>query len=160
MDHRAPDSTRLRARHWYLVLVALLTGLALLGAACSGPAQSVGSSAAATTQTSNAGQVTIAVSWAGPSRGAVFDVVMETHTVDLDGVDLRQLAVLRTDQSAEVRPVAWEAPKGGHHRQGTLSFPATAADGSPLFGPGTRVVELIIPDVASVPERSFRWALP
>src|SRR5687768_15690369 len=113
MDHRAPDSTRLRGRRRHLVLVALLTGLAFLGAACSGPAQSAGSSAAATTQTSNAGQVTIAVSWAGPSRGAVFDVVMDTHTVDLDGVDLRQQAVLRTDQSAEVRPVAWEAPKGG-----------------------------------------------
>jgi hypothetical protein len=132
----------------------------VLSAACSSPAQPASSGSAATTQTSDAGQVTIAVTWAGPSGGAVFEVVMDTHSVDLDGVDLGQLAVLRTDQSREVRPVGWEAPTGGHHRRGTLSFPTTAPDGSPLLDSGTRAIELIVRDVAGVPERSFRWTLP
>lgn len=84
---------------------------------------------------------------------------MDTHAVDLDGYDLGQLAVLRTDGGREVRPSGWDAPKGGHHRSGTLTFPATAADGSPLIGPTTRAIELVIRDVGGVPERRFRWTL-
>jgi hypothetical protein len=101
--------------------------------------------------------VTVKVSWQGPNAGPIFDVVLDTHAVDLDGYDLRQLAVLRLDGEREVQPIGWDAPKGGHHRQGTLSFPAAAAGGSPLLSPSTRTVELVIRDVAGVPERVFRW---
>jgi hypothetical protein len=58
-----------------------------------------------------------------------------------------------------VRPTGWNAPKGGHHREGTLTFPATESDGSPVIGPDTRSIALIIRDVAGVPERTFRWTL-
>jgi hypothetical protein len=85
---------------------------------------------------------------------------MNTHAVDLDGYDLRQLAVLRTDKGQEVQPTGWDAPKGGHHRQGTLTFPVKTADGSPLIGSSTRSLELVIRDVAGVPERTFLWNLP
>jgi hypothetical protein len=81
---------------------------------------------------------------------------MDTHAVDLDGYDLKQLAALRIDGGREVEPVGWDAPKGGHHREGTLTFPATA-DGRPLVESDARTIELIIRDVAGVPERSFRW---
>jgi hypothetical protein len=82
---------------------------------------------------------------------------MDTHSVPLDGYDLRQLAVLRTDQGIELTPNGWDAPVGGHHRKGTLTFPATASDGQPVLTTTTREVELVIRDVAGVPERSFRW---
>ena len=81
---------------------------------------------------------------------------MDTHAVDLDGFDLKQLAVLRVD-GREIQPAGWDAPKGGHHRSGTLSFPATGSDGRPLITADTRSIELLIRDVAGVPERVFVW---
>src|SRR5215212_7345307 len=48
-------------------------------------------------QTNTGGQVTLVVTWAGPGGGPVFSVAMDTHSVNLDRYDLRQLAVLRTD---------------------------------------------------------------
>ena len=82
---------------------------------------------------------------------------MDTHAVDLDGYDLRLLVALRTDQGREVRPSGWDAPKGGHHRQGTLTFPTTTTDGSPLLEPDTHTIELVIRDVGGVSERIFQW---
>jgi hypothetical protein len=110
----------------------------------------------AATQTNDGGQVTIKVTWSGANADPTFDVVMDTHAVELDGYDLTQLAVLRVD-GREVQPASWDAPTGGHHRQGTLRFSVTAADGTPLIGAETRAVELIIRDVAGVSERVFRW---
>jgi len=111
----------------------------------------------AVTQTNEGGQVTIKATWQGPGAGPIFDVVLDTHAVDLDGYDLTQLALLRIDGAREIRPTGWDAPKGGHHRAGTLTFPATAADGSALIVPDTRTIELVIRDIAGVPERVFRW---
>jgi hypothetical protein len=82
---------------------------------------------------------------------------MNTHSVDLDGYDLGQLAVLRTDLGQEVRPSGWDAPKGGHHRAGRLVFPDKAEDGTPVLGPEVRGLTLVIREVAGVPERSFEW---
>lgn len=157
-----------RAWPWYTWAIPLVTIAVLVGVAVgirrsftAVPLPSSASSVAATsgtTQTNEGGQVTIKVTWSGASAGAVFDVVMDTHAVDLDGYDLAQLAVLRVD-GREVQPSGWDAPKGGHHRRGTLTFPATATDGSPLIAPGMRTVELVIRDVAGVPERVFRWTL-
>lgn len=107
-------------------------------------------------QTNEDGQVTVKAIWQGPSARPVFTVVMDTHAVDLDGYDLKELATLRIDGEREVQPVSWDAPKGGHHREGTLAFPATA-DGRPLIVPSTRTIELVIRDLASDSERVFRW---
>jgi hypothetical protein len=57
----------------------------------------------------------------------------------------------------EIQSTSWDAPKGGHHRAGTLTFPATAPDGSAQIAPDTRTIELIIRDIAGVPARVFRW---
>jgi hypothetical protein len=85
---------------------------------------------------------------------------MNTHAIDLDGYDLRQLAVLRTEKGQEVQPIGWDAPKGGHHRQGTLTFPTKTTAGEPVISSSTRSVEIVIRDVAGVPERTFQWKLP
>jgi hypothetical protein len=119
----------------------------------------VASSTDAVTQTNEGGQVTIAVAWDRGQSAPVFNVAMNTHSVDLDAVDLSQVAVLRTDHGAEVRPTGWDAPKGGHHRSGTLTFPTTTPSGAVVLGDGTGSFELLIRNVAGVPEREFRWAV-
>ncbi|MBI3964990.1 MAG: hypothetical protein HY329_05080 [Chloroflexi bacterium] len=112
-----------------------------------------------TSQSSEAGQVQVVVTRQTDAATPTFEVTLDTHSVDLDGVDLGQLAVLRTGTGAEVRPTTWDAPNGGHHRKGHLSFPATTADGKSVIDEGMRSVELVIRDVAGVAERSFRWTL-
>jgi hypothetical protein len=111
------------------------------------------------TRINEGGQITMKVTWQGRTAGSVFAVEMDTHAVDLDGYDLRQLAVLRTDQGQEIRPGGWNAPMGGHHRSGMLTFPATLADGTPVIGPNTRTLELVIRNVGGIPERMFTWTL-
>ena len=146
-------------------VLGLVAALALILAACGGsgsagaPSSTSPAASGAGTQTSEGGNVTVKVTWQGTATGPVFTVAMDTHSVDLDRYDLRQLAVLRTDQGQEIQPTGWDAPKGGHHREGTLTFPATTADGQPFLGPNTRSVELVIRNVAGVPERILRWTV-
>ena len=147
------ESARI-ARHITL-MVALLAATVVL-AACGKTAAPATSAGGAATQRNEGGQVTVDVTWGGAATGPIFRVALDTHTVELDGYDLRQLAVLRIDQGREVRPSGWDAPQGGHHREGTLTFPAIAADGSPVIG-SAGTLELVIRDVAGVPERVFRW---
>lgn len=154
---------------------ALLMGALFLGAALwmlnrpssapsLSPSQTLAPTSAPPTSGANAarqvseGQVTLAVTWQGP-KALVFTVAMDTHSGSLDGYDLGQLAMLRTDQGREVPPSAWDAPNGGHHREGILTFPATTASGSPIIEPNTRAIELVIRNVGDVPERVFRWTL-
>ncbi len=101
----------------------------------------------------------MSVTWQGPSAGMVFDVVMDTHSVDLDAYDLSQLSVLMADDGHEAASLSWDAPKGGHHRQGKLTFRDMALDGKPLITSGTKGIELTIWDVAGVQQRSFKWTL-
>jgi hypothetical protein len=140
-----------------LVVLALLLG-ACAGATPTARPSDASDPAGERTRVVDGGQVTVRVTWDGPAAGPVFDVVLDTHAVDLDGYDLTRLATLRTDDGREIAPASWEAPKGGHHRSGRLVFPATSPDGTALLS-GARGVELLIRDVAGVPERSFRWAL-
>ena len=161
------SETALRTRP-NLQAMALLCGLmalmSLMLVACSTSGQETGSSRpeapgqlSSPEQSNEGGQVTISVTWRGPESGPVFVVVMDTHSVDLDSYDLQGLAVLRTGDGKELRPSGWDAPKGGHHRKGTLTFPATAVDGSPLIGSATHALKLVIRDIAGVPERVFQW---
>ncbi len=135
------------------------TAAAPAGSTPPATSQATAASSGPPTQTSEGGQVTVVVTWQGRQAGPVFSVTLDTHSVDLDSLDLGQLAVLRTDTGVEVRPSGWDAPNGGHHRSGTLAFPASGPDGRPLLGEGTRSVELAIRDVAGVPERTFQWTL-
>ncbi len=92
--------------------------------------------------------------WLTGSKEMIFKVVMDTHSVDLDVYDLAALAILRDSQGREFKPLSWKAPKGGHHREGVLTFSADQT----LLSTGTTYVELFIKDVAGVPH-SLRWDL-
>lgn len=93
-------------RESVLGTLIFLTGLAL--AACGGDDNGSRVGQAPVTQTSKGGQVTIKVTWQGPSSGPVFTVSMGTHSVDLDGYDLRSCVL--------TKEVKWSRPTGTHRR--------------------------------------------
>ncbi len=104
------------------------------------------------------GAVTVAVTPLNlddPGDTLDFEVSMNTHSVDLS-MDLAPLAMLTNDTGKAVQAALWDAPRGGHHVNGTLSFPATA-DGSSLLE-GTGTLTLTIREI-DVPERVFVWDL-
>ena len=146
-----------------VVLAALFVGAAGLVAVGS-PARGAAAIAqggvtpvAESTQTNESGQVSVSVTWAGSTSGLVFQVALNSHSVNLDAYNLGDLAVLRTGQGLELRPTSWVAPKGGHHREGTLVFPGQGPDGTDVLTSNVREMTLIIRDIAGVPERTFRW---
>ncbi|MCK9211780.1 MAG: hypothetical protein WC798_03490 [Candidatus Paceibacterota bacterium] len=79
-----------------------------------------------------------------------FDVVMDTHSVELDK-DMTKISVLVDDQGKEYKPIRWEgAEPGGHHREGVLIFGQIV--------PNSQSIKLKISDVGDV-VRSFIWQL-
>ena len=90
-----------------------------------------------------------------PEETLIFEVVLNTHSVDLS-MDLATVATLNTDTGKSVRAAVWEAPRGGHHVEGKLSFPASV-DGEPLLE-GAKTLTLTIIDL-DVPERILAWDL-
>ena len=148
-------------QHVRTTLVGLL--LASLLAACSSSTNSstsptvTGSSEpppAAGTQRSEGGQVTVVATWTGPAAGAAIDVALDTHSVDLDALDLTN-ASLRNDRGETLTARAWAAPKGGHHRAGALSFDGNAAE----FFAGAKWIELVLVGVGDLPERTLHWEI-
>jgi hypothetical protein len=146
-------------RHPRTVLVGLLMAAVL--AACgsstspSGSPAASGSSeppAASATQRSEGGQVTVVATWTGPSAGAAIDVVLDNHSVDLDELDLAD-TTLRNDRGDTLTARPWAAPKGGHHREGALTFDGNAAQ----FLAGATWMELVLVGVGDLPERTLRW---
>ncbi len=97
-----------------------------------------------------AGSVTVTASWVVGTASAL--VGLSTHSVDLDGFDLATLARVRLDGGEWFRPTAWDAPKGGHHRAGTLTFGTL----DPRGFAAARLIELEIQNVA-VPSHLLRW---
>jgi hypothetical protein len=102
--------------------------------------------------------VTVKVSRLDAKDQVAFKVVLDTHSIDLDKVDLKTLAVLRSESGLELKPLSWTAPLGGHHREGTLAFASNFADGTPVLKDAKTLV-LVIKNVAGVEERTFRWNL-
>ena len=85
----------------------------------------------------------------------IFEISLNTHLIDLS-MDLALLATLTTDDVRTVQAVLWDAPRGGHHVSGMLSFPASL-DGSPILD-GASMLTLTINDV-DAPTRVFSWDL-
>lgn len=151
-------------RHGRLLTLAIL--LAATAAACGssvssagaavGPASSASptTSAGSSTQRSEGGQVTVEATWAGLSVGASFDVKLDTHSVDLDALDLSN-AILRNNRGESLSAVPWTAPKGGHHREGTLTFPGSVA----MFFAGATSIDLVLAGVGDLPERTLHWQI-
>lgn len=99
------------------------------------------------------GGVTVTAIYLNPRRDeeARFDVAMNTHSVDLDGYDLKALSLLRDDAGKEQKALRVENEGSGHHRRTTLIFPKPSTKAKRL--------ELVIKDIAGVKARSFSWDL-
>ena len=107
-------------------------------------------------QGNNEGSVTVEAQWKGVQGGSlVFGITMDTHAVDLDQYDLAKLTVLRDDGGKEYSPVSWRSPPGGHHREGTLTFPLPDS----LQQGQTKYVRMVIKGIAGVNERILQWDL-
>ena len=99
------------------------------------------------------GPVTVTVTLlAAPAVGAPLKakVVLDTHSVGLDGIKFEDAVALQASEGTEVPPSVEQAKGGGHHREAVLAFP-------PLTQPGA--VRIIVKNVGGVPERSFSWEL-
>ena len=103
-------------------------------------------------QRSDAASVAVVASWISDTA---LRVTMDTHSVDLDAFDLASLARLRLDQGPWVSAGSWDAPKGGHHRDGTLTF--STLDAAAVAR--AKLIEVEIRDVG-VPLRTLRWERP
>ena len=78
-----------------------------------------------------------------------FDVVFETHSVDLT-FDVAQISSLVDDKGKIFNQSVWEGSEpGGHHREGILTFNTVLSE--------TKFVELIIRNMVGVAERKFKW---
>ncbi len=134
------------------VIVVAVAGCSSSTPAASAPSASSTNASGQRTQTSDGGQVTVVVAWVGPAAGAVFDVRLDTHSVDLDALELAN-ATLRNDRGETMTARPWTAPKGGHHREGSLTFDG---DG-PAFFAGASWIELVMTGVGDLPTRMLRW---
>lgn len=118
-----------------------------------GYSESFGAAGSDTTQTVSGGGVTAKVTYLNPKTGddPRFQVALDTHSVALDGYDLKSLSVLRDDTGKTYMPSAVENKGSGHHRESILIFPK--------LSPAVKRLEIVIKDVAGVKERTFRWNL-
>ena len=83
------------------------------------------------------------------SREWKFNVVMDTHSVDLDQ-DMTKVSILTNEQGKEYKALSWEGPIGSHHREGVLVFSKIT--------PTPKYIELKISNIGGV-VRSFKWQL-
>lgn len=88
-----------------------------------------------------------------PGHTLDFRVALNTHSVDLS-MDLAAQATLATDTGVEVKATLWDAPLGGHHVSGILSFPAGVDGKAVLEGANRMTITLVDLDA---PERVFVW---
>jgi hypothetical protein len=112
---------------------------------------SIAAESLGTVQSVAGGGVTAKVTFLNPKSGdgPRFQIVLDTHSVNLDAYDLKTLASLRDDTGKTSSPTALEIKGGGHHREATVSFLKMSQD--------SKRIELVIKDVAGVKERVFRW---
>ena len=115
--------------------------------------ETFGAAASDATQSIAGGGVTAKVTFLNPKSAddPRFQVVLDTHSVNLAAYDLKKIAVLRDDTGKTYVAAAIENKGGGHHREALVTFSK--------LSPGAKRIELIVKDVAGVKERTFLWNL-
>lgn len=104
-----------------------------------------------TVQSSDQGEVSIEATPVvlEPGKEAKFNVVFNTHSVELD-YDLLKLSSLSDDKGNKLAPISWSGGSGGHHLNGELVFPSISAK--------AKSAQLIIANISGF-DRSFTWNL-
>ena len=87
----------------------------------------------------------------------VFMVYINTHTVDLAGYDIEQLATFRNSEGLEISDgFTWITRRDSpHHRSGFLKLPLKPGYGPPLITKKTEYITLEIEGIEA--PRTFRW---
>ncbi|MFZ5845168.1 MAG: hypothetical protein ACOY0S_01730 [Patescibacteria group bacterium] len=104
------------------------------------------------TKENTAGNVTVTVTplKLTPGQPPQFQVVFDTHSVNLD-FDVAASVSLTDDQGNSFGLVTWDgSAPGGHHRSGRLTF-------SQPLAPVTKSLTLTFANIASIPNRVFEW---
>lgn len=87
-----------------------------------------------------------------------FLVSLDTHSVDLTGVDLLARASLRDASGRVLKPMGWRAlSEDSHHRSGLLLFQGSAAGQPAPTGETLRQMQLVFSDIGGVRERVLAW---
>lgn len=108
--------------------------------------------AAITTEAQAAG-VTAKVTYNNPGAAIpVFNVVLDTHSAELDQYRFEEIVVLRDQAGKEHKPQLTSSKGSGHHREATLEFKDAQLTGADY-------VELVIKGVAGVSERVLKFDL-
>lgn len=82
---------------------------------------------------------------------ARFSVSLSTHSGSLD-FEMAEISILEDGQGNAYGATGWEgSPPGGHHRSGTLVFPA--------LGGETKSIKLTLKGISGGSERVFEWPL-
>jgi hypothetical protein len=129
-----------------------ILAISALVAACAAPEYTGEPRAESQTRTDEGGGVTVSAEWPVAEGEGILQVQLDTHSVDLDGLDLAD-ALLRNDRGQILAARPWQAPPGGHHRAGALSFEGDAA----AFFAGATWFELVVLGVGEVAERALRF---
>ena len=129
-----------------LFLVFVLMSSAIAG-------ETFGAAPSNMTQSVAGGGVTAKVTFLNPQGAAEprFQIVLDTHSVNLDAYELKTIVILRDDIGKSYGQTAVENKGGGHHRETFVYFPKPS--------PGAKRIELVIKDIAGVKERTFVWNL-
>lgn len=118
--------------------------------------------------------VTVQVTWLTPQnlqdlgakrtgydfdRYFIFAVVMDTHSGSLAQYDMAKATFLRDGQGREFAASSWEPwSEDSHHRSGAVSFRrADLGDAAALKK--IPYLDIVVKNVAGVPERAIRWKL-
>ncbi len=108
----------------------LILGFVLISSAIAGDA--FGAAASNMTQSVAGGGVTAKVTFLNPQNADEprFQIVLDTHSVNLDAYELKTIVVLRDDIGKSYGPTAVENKGGGHHRETFVAFPSSRLEPS------------------------------
>lgn len=134
----------MKARTLILIGWLILSGLAGYG-------EMFGATESNGTQTVSGGGVTVKVTYLNQNNRDEprFQVVLDTHSADLERYDLKTITSLRDDTGKTYLATGIENKGSGHHREATLTFPKVS--------PESKRLEVVVKEVAGVKERTFRW---
>lgn len=88
----------------------------------------------------------------------IFNIYLNTHSVDLEAIDYANAAVLIIDKEVEIKEnFKWELKGGGgHHINGYLKLP-NEYNGKKIFDKDTKYIELQLLDIGEAEKRTFKW---
>lgn len=113
------------------------------------------------TRTSAGSAVSVDVAFLNPiqknKEELIFKVALNTHSVDLSGFRIDQLAAFRNSEGVEAEEgFIWVSEsESSHHRSGYLKIPAKTKDGKPLISEETEYIILEISGIEA--KREFKW---